>query len=68
MLLCNSHLFLFMLQCQWPRHFSEVLANTLLIPRQKKFQFPLRGFAAQGELIFFASGFGGYSPIPPRNA
>ena len=30
MLLCSNQLSFFILQCQWPRHFSEVLENTLL--------------------------------------
>ena len=34
---------------------------------EKKFEFPTRGFAARGEFIFFTSGFGGNSPIPPRH-
>ena len=34
---------------------------------EKKFEFPTRGFAARGKFIFFALGFGGNFPIPPRH-
>ena len=66
---CFERFFLFfaLLQCYWLDDGSEVLANSLLIPRWKKFEFPTRGFAARGEFIFFTSGFGGNSPIPPRH-
>ena len=52
---------------QWPRHFEEVLANTLLIPRQKKSIPPERRSREGGIEIFFAEGWGGYSPIPPSH-
>ena len=34
---------------------------------EKKFEFPTRGFAARGKFIFFALGFRGNFPIPPRH-
>ena len=59
--------FFALIQCYWLEDGSEVLENSLLIPRWKKFEFPTRGFAAHGKFIFFTSGFGGNSPIPPRH-
>ena len=50
------YLFFYLLQCQWPRHGSEVLENTLLI---------LRGRAIPPSSVGFASGhLGGYCPTP----
>ena len=34
---------------------------------EKKFEFPTRSFTARGKFIFFALGFGGNFPIPPRH-
>ena len=52
----SIYLFFYLLQCQWPRHGSEVLENTLLI---------LRGRAIPPSSVGFASGHrGGYCPTP----
>ena len=63
------YLFFYLLQCQWPRHGSEVLENTLLILRGRAIPPSSVGFASghRGVLLNL-SGFGGYSPIPPRHA
>ena len=64
----KSYLFFLIIQCQWHNHGSEVLANTLLILRGSGNTSSSVGFASGDQRYCLnLSGFGGYSPIPPRH-
>jgi hypothetical protein len=65
-----SYLFFRIIQCQWHKHGSDVLENTLLILRGWGNTSSSVGFASGGRryCLINLSGFGGYFPIPPRHA